>query len=182
MLVKDGCSYDNEMQLSLDLLSSGTIEDAHFPAYMKAISLKGLFASIANCSIILFESTLTHKICRIMVETPTWDNWVDVEREYNKLKELYTKKYGEGESKESIIERDDYSHYYVNDFDRLYNNRGEWHTSYCPLNNMYFQYQVEITSKKYQSHTYKGCITINYLSQNYLDHLIKLEQMTLEEI
>jgi hypothetical protein len=62
--------------------------------------LTGTFAGYDNCQIIVMTSQYTSKVMRVSVFLPENEDWASLKSNYFTIKEMYTSKYGEGQSDE----------------------------------------------------------------------------------
>lgn len=62
--------------------------------------MEGNFAGYSNCEILVLNSLYTNCVWKIVVLLPQCSNWYNLKDDYNKLKEIYTKKYGKPDSYE----------------------------------------------------------------------------------
>lgn len=55
--------------------------------------LKGQFAGMSDCTILILYSTLTKTVCKVVVSSDDYTSWSSVKNQYTTLSEAFSKKY-----------------------------------------------------------------------------------------
>ena len=87
-----------------NLESLGYTIELPFNAQYSAAILKGQFAGVNDCKIIVVATPQTRITCRVVVSLPEQQVWYKLKSDYNEYKDKLTKKYGKPKSYEFFSE------------------------------------------------------------------------------